>query len=416
MAPEQDTTHRPGGQADCPCRLIGPRLSAGSGPASSTLAERAERMPRPAQAARRRIEAEPLLQSSASTDRIVSPTRTTSLGDTSPAATSPGNPASASTCLMRFSTSASPGSSLSGSSPTTAQVASTSAHVPIRNTGPSRSGNSGLSSSHPETSRSSMASSYASSASAMGASTSTSMVTAGWSTRRPSKTTARTRTLAATLQCAGSAAIIVASGTSAVSKHGAFRALARCVPEKRRSPSEPSAHRGPLVGTGSLPAPRPIGRCLLLAPRTQLLVQRLQASDKREHRLLRRGTGAGALPGPLRFVRSLAACLLAVARAAHNPFAGRLPPTLQTQADRMSEHNGATAQTVGMNELKAGTPSGTARSAKAGSQGDPDVLRRDRRGHAAQPPGRDAREPVAETAPPRGRGSRQDQPRRPLRQ
>src|SRR6266705_1449096 len=54
---------------------------------------------------------EPLLQSSASTDRIVCSTRTTSLGDTSPAATSPGNPASASTCLMRFSTSASPGSS-----------------------------------------------------------------------------------------------------------------------------------------------------------------------------------------------------------------------------------------------------------------------------------------------------------------
>src|SRR6266568_4410237 len=33
-------------------------------------------------------------------------------------------------------------------------------------------------------------------------------------------------------------------------------------------------------------------------------------------------------------------------------------------------------------------------------------LRRDRRGHAAVPPGLHAREPVAETAPPRGRGPR----------
>jgi hypothetical protein len=66
---------------------------------------------RPAQAARRRIEAEQLLQSSASTDRTVSPTRTMSPDDTSAAATSPGSPPPASTCLMRFSTSASPGSS-----------------------------------------------------------------------------------------------------------------------------------------------------------------------------------------------------------------------------------------------------------------------------------------------------------------
>src|SRR5450756_723286 len=32
--------------------------------------------------------------------------------------------------------------------------------------------------------------------------------------------------------------------------------------------------------------------------------------------------------------------------------------------------------------------------------------RRDKRGHVAVPPGRDAREPLAETAPPRSRGTR----------
>ena len=42
--------------------------------------------------------------------------------------------------------------------------------------------------------------------------------------------------------------------------------------------------------------------------------------------------------------------------------------------------------------------------------------RRDRRGHVAVPPSRDAREPVAEIAPPRSRGTRPDQARRPIRQ
>ncbi len=149
-----------------------------------------------------------------------------------------------------------PRTSLSESSPTAAQTASTSAHAPSRNTGPSISGKSGSSSYQSAAGRCSQASAafpYASSASAMGASTSSSVLTAGWSRARPSKITARIRALAATFQCADSAAITAASGICAVARHGAFRVSARCSPPKNRSPSESSRQRGASAGMGSAP-------------------------------------------------------------------------------------------------------------------------------------------------------------------
>src|ERR1035438_6078600 len=98
---------------------------------------------------------------------------------------------------------------------------------------------------------------------------------------------------------------------------------------------------------------------------TRLLAQRLHASGKREHRLLRRSLVARALPGPPRSVPSLAACLLAVACSARNASTGRLPPTMQTQADRTREQDGVRAAVPGFGP---DLPGQRARTPRRGNQ------------------------------------------------